>query len=303
MERVPEKIATTRAHTDASLDAERAGADEARGGALLTTQRVHDDLAERRHDTDEQLTAERTGADSAVSALVEVRSTLAHVQFEESRRGDVLGMVSHDLRGPLTVIALNAQLIADDTREASTREAASEIVTAAARMERLLTDLLDVARFESGILAIHTRSHDLTALVNDVLRTYRPLFATQGTTFTAEVPGHSVCASFDHDRVVQVLSNLLGNAMKFTVKGNVLLRIEEFGPHVEVMVRDTGRGIHPDALPHVFERFWHADDTARRGLGLGLYICEKIVHAHGGRMSVESELGHGATFRFTLPSG
>ena len=294
-------IATARAHTDASLDAERAGADEKSGRTMLETQRAVDDLTERRHDTDEQLSFERTGADSAVNALVEVRSTLAHVQREESRRGDVLGMVTHDLRGPLTVIALNAQVIADDAGDASIREAALEIVTSTARMERLLMDLLDVARIESGVLAVRRRSHDLAALVTDVLRTYRPLFAAQGTTFTVEMPGHAVFAPFDHDRIVQVLSNLLGNAMKFTVKGSVLLRIEELGQHVEVMVRDTGRGIHPDALPHVFERFWHADDTARRGLGLGLYICERIIDAHGGRISAESELGQGATLRFTLP--
>jgi signal transduction histidine kinase len=121
-------------------------------------------------------------------------------------------------------------------------------------------------------------------------------------TFAAEGPDTPLIVAFDHDRIVQVLSNLLGNAMKFTPrKGSIDLHLERRGDQVEFVVRDSGPGIHPDVLPHVFERFWQVDVNTRRGLGLGLYICEKIVQAHGGRIWVESDFGHGATFRFTLP--
>jgi signal transduction histidine kinase len=110
--------------------------------------------------------------------------------------------------------------------------------------------------------------------------------------------------AFDHDRIVQVLSNLLSNAMKFTqAKGTVGLRANWHADCVEFVVSDSGPGIAKDALPHVFERFWQAGTESRDGLGLGLYICKTIVDAHGGRIGVESGRGNGATFRFTLPVG
>jgi signal transduction histidine kinase len=111
-----------------------------------------------------------------------------------------------------------------------------------------------------------------------------------------------VVASFDHDRIIQVLSNLLANAMKFTpANGTVDLHVEQRTDQVELVLRDDGPGIAATALPHIFKRFWQIDSSGRRGLGLGLHICEEIVAAHGGRIWVESELGRGTTFRFTLP--
>jgi signal transduction histidine kinase len=116
------------------------------------------------------------------------------------------------------------------------------------------------------------------------------------------VPVDAIVASFDHDRIVQVLSNLLGNAMKFVpAQGTVDLHVKRRDGQVEFVLHDNGPGIHPNALPNVFKRFWQIDSDKRRGLGLGLYICHEIVEAHGGRIWVESDFGKGATFRFTLP--
>jgi signal transduction histidine kinase len=248
----------------------------------------------RRHDTDTQLITERRGMDVA----------LADAQSEQERQSDLLGMVAHDLRSPLFIIAMSAQSIADSTAEASTRDDAHEVSRAVSRMQRLVLDLLDVARIESRTLRIDRKQVDVGAFVTEVFRSYEPLFAARGLTFDFEVPATAITASLDHDRIVQVLSNLLGNALKFTPAGGaVRLYAERSGPDVEFVLRDTGPGIEPDALPDVFKRFWKKDSESRRGLGLGLYICEKIVEAHGGRIWVVSELGKGASFRFTLPLG
>ena len=147
------------------------------------------------------------------------------------------------------------------------------------------------------------QKHDVGALLGEVLRSYWPLFSKRALTFTVNGPSVPVSASFDHDRVVQVLSNLLGNALKFTPAGGVVvLSAHSHRDHVEFEVRDNGLGIPAEALPRVFERFWQLDGHASRGLGLGLYICKQIIAAHGGEVGVQSVLGCGSTFRFTLPS-
>lgn len=386
MDSVLENIAEERAHTDASLGAERAASDGASRQSALRSQQVLDDLIEcdriaadeqlskfrvtsdrllahdrltsttcdsalrgerraadegkraerqvmdalvererhqadavveaerqeheadrlrldaRRLDTDERLSDERTGTDVAVAALGQFQSALAKVQDEQARASDVLGMVTHDLRSPLCVITMNAQSIGACTADDYTREAAAEILRASARMERLLSDLLDVARIESATLRIKKRRHDVGSVLAEVRETYGALFSNRGLNFTVEAPAQPVFALFDHDRLIQVLSNLLGNAMKFsTAPGPVALAAAVRGDAIEFTVTDQGPGIHPDALPHVFERFWQIDVQSRRGLGLGLYICRNIVEGHGGRIEAQSELGKGATFRFTLP--
>jgi signal transduction histidine kinase len=310
----PSSVALERHMADEGRKAEREGTD-----ALLERERERADvgveterrdlegdrarLEARRQDTDQDLSTERKGTDVGVNAVGARDVALAHAQKQEARRADVLAMVAHDLRSPLCAIALNAKRIAESTREPSTREAAEDMTRGAARMERLLRDLLEVVRIESGTLRLVKRRHDVGALVAEVLQSYRPLFADRGITFSVEGPPAAVIASFDYDRLVQVLSNLLGNAMKFTPhEGTVRLQVERRAGEVELVVRDSGPGIHPDALPHVFERFWQIDDDAHRGLGLGLYICERIVQAHGGRIWAESDFGKGATFRFTLPA-
>jgi signal transduction histidine kinase len=290
-----------REETDSVLEQERRDADAA--DFARRDREAHDEQLEvHRHDTNSQLSLERSSADTAVAAFGETKNALAHSERQGARANDVLAFVTHDLRSPLSIIAANAELIAGDTNEALTREAAQEVTFAAARMERLLTDLLDVARIEAGVFRIVKRRHDVSALLAEVFCSYRPLFAARRMSFAGERPVTEVFASFDRDRIVQVLSNLLGNAMKFTpINGTISLQAERRDGGIEFMVRDNGPGIHPDVLPHVFERFWQIDSNTRRGLGLGLYICEKIVEAHNGRIWAESDFGKGATFRFTLP--
>jgi signal transduction histidine kinase len=295
-------IRAEREATDAFLGQERLRAD----ASVETERRDHEadrvGLEERRRDTDQQLSTERTGADVAFTALHRTTDDLGHARRELANSSDVLAMVTHDLRSPLSVIVMNAQFICDLTKEAPTREAGEDVRRAAARIGRMLADLLDVARIESGTLCIVERPHDVSVLLTELLQSYQPLFADRGITFVVEVPGDAVVASFDYDRVVQVLSNLLGNAMKFVPSaGTVELHVERRAGGVEFVLRDNGPGIHPNALPNVFRRFWQVDSDKRRGLGLGLYICQKIVEAHAGRIWIENDFGKGATFRFTLP--
>ena len=288
--------------TDSILDGERRRADAATETKRRELQRDQGRLTHYRHETDHQLSTERSEADESTATLGKTRSALTDANTEQESRNDIFRMVTHDLRNPLSVIALNAQWIAEEVAVASTREAAEQITLAAARMERLLKDLLDVARFESRTLRMVKCPHDVGALVTEVSQAYRPLFAERRMTLTVESAPEPIVTSFDHDRIVQVLSNLLGNAMKFMPSGGTAtLRVVRRKAEIEFVLSDSGPGIHPDQLPHVFERFWQVDSSTRRGLGLGLYICKQLVVAHGGHIWVESEVGKGATFRFTLP--
>jgi signal transduction histidine kinase len=289
--------------TDALLQRERQRSDIAVESGRSDEDTVRVGLVERRQDTDDQLSSERRGADTIASSLGETKSALTEAQTKEGRQHDVLGMVTHDLRNPLCLISLGAEGIAEMTNEECTRTAAHGIALAAARMERLLSDLLDVARIESGTLRMVKQRHDVAALLLEVRLAYEPLFLARGITLTVDTPADGLEAVFDHDRIVQVLSNLLGNAMKFTpAAGKVRLHAERRAKVLVVTVSDNGPGIPRSAMKHIFERFWQIDSEMRRGLGLGLHICEKIMQAHGGEIGAESEPGKGATFRFTLPA-
>ena len=254
--------------------------------------------AGRRQDTNDQLSTERRGADVTLHALHEAEDALVVCESQRARRQDVFGTVTHDIRSALTVIAMNAET----NKENDSREAAGDIVLAAARMERLLTDLLDVARIESGTLRVVKQTHDVADLLSEVHRSYRSLFESRGMKFVHERPTTLLVALFDHDRIVQVLSNLLVNAMKFSGPGGIIdLRAVRSGDLVELVVSDNGPGIPSSEVPRLFQRFLKVDTDERRGLGLGLYNCKKLVEAHGGKIWVDSDLGRGATFRFTLP--
>lgn len=282
-----------RQRSDVAVGKERSEHDELRIG-----------LEVLRHSTDDQLSSERHGAYMATTVLGATQDALAHAHKDQLRQDDVLGFVAHDLRSPLCVISMNAEHIADATLDSAIRLSALRTSRAVARMDRLLTDLLDVVRIHAGALSVHKRQHDVGALVTEVFDTYAPLFAARSIAFGIDRGSESIVAPFDHDRIVQVLSNLLGNAMKFTPHGgHVTLQVRGEPQQVQFALRDDGPGIQPSALPLVFERFWQIDSATRRGLGLGLHIAEEIVKAHGGRIWVESVFGKGATFKFTLPFG
>jgi signal transduction histidine kinase/CheY-like chemotaxis protein len=219
-------------------------------------------------------------------------------------REHTLAVVAHDLRNPLTAIRMDAEMLrsilgpglGDFERSSLVR-----IDDVATRMDGLIQDLLDVSRMERGGPALELAAHDAGELLAEAADTLRPLAAAHG--LRLEVRGCPAPVHADGARVVQVVSNLVGNAVKFTPEGGaVTLSCEPDGEEVRFAVADTGSGIEPEQLPHIFGAFWQARHADRRGLGLGLSIARGFVEAHGGRIWVESEPGRGTTFFFTLPA-
>ena len=167
------------------------------------------------------------------------------------------------------------------------------------RMEHLIDDLLDVARVDAGTLQVDLLPQALAPVLDELHEQWRPLCAEKNITLVKEY-GDLGTVALDRDRVTQVLSNLLGNAIKFTpTGGSVHIEADFLGPWVKVSVSDTGPGISAENLPHVFDRFWQKERRTD-GLGLGLAIARGIVEAHGGSIRVESEMGRGTRFWFTL---
>nr|WP_228531220.1 MULTISPECIES: ATP-binding protein [Myxococcaceae] len=248
-------------------------------------------------------------ADRAAVALANAR-LYREAQEAVRTREDVLAIVSHDLKNPLGVVGMTAgQLLRHaGTDEAGRRTAryAQTIQRSTNRMSRLISDLLDLASIESGTLALAPRAEDPRALLHEAVEALAPLAADKGIALQVDgAPGGGVPAAparADRERVLQVLGNIVGNALKFSPAGSeVLLRAEPDGPFVRFSVQDAGPGIGPDELPHIFDRFWKAGRSATRGTGLGLFICRGIVEGHGGRIWAQSTPGQGTLVLFTLP--
>jgi PAS domain S-box-containing protein len=230
----------------------------------------------------------------------------ARAEAESARRTreNLLTIVSHDLRNPLSAIATTAGLLtkADPARDPSGKSArfGSNILRAVQRMDRLILDLLDLAKIESGRLFMERQPHDAASLVRDSVEILAPLASSKGLLLTADVPSSDVSVFCDRERILQVLSNLIGNALKFTVEGGTIaVSVRDGEGETTLAVSDTGCGIEASQVPHIFDRYWQANG-ARDGIGLGLSIAKGIVEAHGGRIWVETELGRGTTFFFTL---
>jgi PAS domain S-box-containing protein len=241
------------------------------------------------------------------AALAVENARLFHAAEQATRaRDEMLGVVAHDLRNPLNTVFMGASLLAEMIPETqpSLRKQAEMMRRAAERMNRLIQDLLEVKRVESGRLTLESRPHLPAALVSDAIEMLRPLAVAGSVALDAHVADDAPEVLADAARVQQVLSNLVGNAIKFTAAGGrVVLRAELLADwEVRFAVADTGPGIPPEELPHVFGQYWQARRNDRRGIGLGLAIAKGIVEAHGGRIWVESQVGVGSNFYFTLPA-
>ena len=184
-----------------------------------------------------------------------------------------------------------------------TRKAAETIQRSATRMSRLIDDLVDFAGIQAGRLAVHKERHSTRELIDEAIENFAAAAAERGLELVADVPPSPPELSCDRDRVVQVLSNLLANAVKVTAAGGrVVVSVAARDGEVELAVSDTGPGIAADDLPHLFERYWRSKDAGYEGTGLGLAIAKGIVEAHGGRISATSRVGVGTTFTVVLPS-
>lgn len=218
-------------------------------------------------------------------------------------REDMMAVVGHDLRSPLGAVQLSATLLHGQLGgDQRARRHLDMIQRACARIENLIDDLLDTASIRAGRFQIETQSEPLDAIVDDAIELQKPLADERDITLvsTAELGG--LRASCDRDRVLQVFGNLIGNALKFGSAGDTItIGAARTGHAVLFSVGDTGPGIEPDLLQHLFDPYWSAPEHAKSGSGLGLYIVRGIVERHGGRVWVDSKPGDGATFYFTLP--
>ena len=229
----------------------------------------------------------------------------ADAQLATRARDEVLGVVSHDLRNPLSAIAMctNSLLAQVPDEKASQRELLTTVYQSTQWMNRLIQDLLDVSSIEAGRLSVERRPEAVEPILQRAASMFERQASERSITLRVIVDGRTPRILVDAERVVQVLTNLIGNAMKFTdAGGSIMVKASPREQDVMIEVRDTGAGIPPEHLPHVFERYWQARRTARkRGSGLGLAISRGIVEAHGGNIEVASTLGEGSTFRFTVP--
>lgn len=222
-------------------------------------------------------------------------------------REQVLAIVSHDLRSPLSTIMLSAGQLVErppaDERRVDVPIAAGRIQRASARMLRLIEDLLDFASIEAGKLAIRRQPEDAHLLIQEAAAGFNELAASSHVVLTAQAPGPLPAIWCDRDRLLQVLGNLLGNAIKVTApRGEITLTATARPSDVVFAVADHGPGIRSDEVEHLFERYWRSGDARYRGTGLGLAIARGLVEAHGGTIWVQSTLGQGATFSFSVPT-
>lgn len=268
-------------------------------------------LAAARHRTDERLARERHDTDHAMRYSLDLLRREQHArEHAEDRiltRDELLAIVSHDLRSPLDVIVINAALLAGNPPpgELGARYVkwARSIERSAGVMDRLLADLLDVARFDGGEFRVVPQDHDAVSLVKECVETFAPLASHHGIRLDVDLPAAPVNARYDHDRMVQVLSNLLRNAIQFTkAGGSIMISLTSVPNGCRIAVSDTGRGIPEGQLTRIFERFHRVNVADRQGLGLGLYISKRIIDALHGQIWVESRVGRGSTFFITLPS-
>lgn len=255
-----------------------------------------------------------TGACTDVTALREaVSDRLAMLDREQAARADaerairlrdeVMAIVAHDLRNPVHTIMMGAGAMAELPLSEPDKRRQLEVIRRSARgMDHLIRDLLDVTHIEQGKLAIQRQPAPVTPVIEEAVTLVTPLAHEARLAIDVDVPSQLPAMSADRARIVQVLSNLLGNAIKFTPPaGRIRVAARDIGDCVELTVEDSGRGIPAEDLPRIFDRYWQGDRASRKGVGLGLAIVRGIVEAHGGSVAVSSTVGRGTTFRVAVP--
>ena len=256
----------------------------------------------RRHD--DSYLALATELAARVANAIDNAELYRRSQEAVAVRDEVVAIVSHDLRNPLSVVKMCASTLEEEPLPdaATVMDLARTVHQSAEWMNTIIQDLLDVARLESGKLVMRLEPVALATIISDAVAFHQPLAEERGLRLEADVPADMPPVSVDTLRISQVFSNLVGNALKFTERGGgITVRARLVDARIVVSVADTGRGITEDDLPRLFDRFWQASrGDLKRGTGLGLAIAKGIVEAHGGRIWVESKENQGTTFSFTL---
>ena len=221
----------------------------------------------------------------------------------EQRRRDLMTDLTHELRTPLTVVRGYLEESAARRMEL-TPETCQLLVKETRRLERLVNDVQELSKAEAGYLALNLRSFDLKPVLESLAQRFSSQILDEGPQFQLDCPADLPAVRADMDRTDQILVNLLGNALRYTKQGRIVMRAWDEPDQVWLAVIDTGPGIAPEDMPHVFERFWRSGRSRSQfsgGTGIGLAIARRLVELQGGQIEVESQLGKGSTFRFSLP--
>ena len=231
-------------------------------------------------------------------------SMAARLQVNDQQRRAMLADVSHELRTPLTIIQGNVEAVLDGVYPADETRLKS-ILEETQILSRLVEDLRTLALAESGALQLKRESTDLTALLRETASAFQSQADIAGVNMELALKDRSLPLEIDPERIRQVLTNLISNALRYSPRGSsIKINLAESAPgaegHIRISVQDSGPGIAPEDLPHIFDRFYKSRDS--RGMGLGLSIAKFIVEAHGGQITAESSEGKGTTISFSLPA-
>jgi signal transduction histidine kinase len=222
-------------------------------------------------------------------------------------REELVAVVSHDLKTPLATISMTTGLLLEQLAPADGSEvhrSLQRIQRSADRMTRLIRDLLDLAKLDGGHLSIQPAPHEVNGLIGDAVEILRAEAGAKALHMDQQVAPGAERVRCDRERILQVIANLVGNAVKFTPRGGeITISADRAGSEVILSVRDTGPGIPEDERARLFDRYWQAKETAHKGTGLGLSIAKGLVELHGGRIWAVSGVAEGSTFAFTLPAG
>ena len=265
--------------------------------------------------TNTDITEQKNAEAERERALALEQQLRSQAERATRARDEVMAIVVHDLRNPMNTILTSATIIgyslekqvekgidSNPALAADLKTCVEAIQSSVKTMDRLIYNLLDVARMEAGSFSIQPSDVDIGALLEETLKVCESQARAKKITVTADIPTGLPAVHGDRDRLDQVLSNLLGNAFKFTPEGGqVMVRARKVDDSVQITVEDSGPGIPAADLPRIFDRYWRGDRASRDGAGLGLAICKGIVDAHGGNIWVESTVGGGTTFWFTVP--
>ncbi|HET7685813.1 MAG TPA: HAMP domain-containing sensor histidine kinase [Candidatus Limnocylindria bacterium] len=236
----------------------------------------------------------------------QLEQTLSVISADRDRLRAFIADVSHELRTPIAALRTFTDLQRDgEVDEATRREFLDRSSEQISRLEWMSSNLLDLSRIDAGIFPLDIRDGDLRDPLRSVVEAHAEIAETRGVSLSSEVPATAVTLPFDRERIVQLVSNLVGNALKFTPPGGaVVIVLTDADDEAVIEVRDTGPGIPAAELPQIFERFYRGTNTGdarASGSGLGLAIARSIVEMHGGELAVQSVAGEGATFRVSLP--
>jgi signal transduction histidine kinase len=306
-----EQMNQERLRIDAAVELERAQVDI----AIVQEREIKNSIEtklfdQERKQTDLNLAVERTRTDSVVQTTTLKLSTevAEHSRTKASltTRDEFLAIVSHDLRNPIGAISSCMEILLQESAErkidADTKSWLELAKRSADSSLRLISDILDMERIAEGKLEMAAASYDIGKIIRETMQTFVHQAASKNIVLRSSpetVAGEIIC---DHDRIVQVLSNLIGNALKFTPEnGEIVLKVEWTPENVTIAVCDNGPGIPNDKKEQIFERFAQLGSKDRTGLGLGLHISKMLVEAHDGKLWVESKVGEGSAFYVQLP--